>query len=121
MILGSRRIMQISRFQLLAGTEAATLDGELIVGRFGKTPLVIANAARLCEQFANLPERASEILQFTKKYAPLIEPAKIAGDFRFELCTWRAWRQTFRNDWRTVASLSPEDRSEKEWTFPPGS
>jgi hypothetical protein len=114
--------LTISRFELLARTEEAALEGGGVVGRFSKTPLVITNVARICEEFANHPETDAGILRFTKKYAPLVNDAKPDGTFRFELYEWRAWRTTFRNNWKSVVEAPAEyDRGEKTWSFPKGS
>lgn len=114
--------MQISRFELLAETAKANLDGETIIGRFGTAPRVITNEARLCETFANCADTPARILEFTKKYAPLLNPAKPEAEFRFDLSEWRTCHQIFRNNWRSVAEADPEyDRGEKLFAFPQGS
>ena len=114
--------MQISRFQVLARTAEARLEGENIVGRFGTSPRVITNEARLCETFANYADTPAAIREFTRKYAPLLNPAKPETEFLFELSEWRTYHQIFRNNWRSIASADPEyDRGEKLFTFPPGS
>lgn len=111
--------LTISRFELLAGTAEVKLDGETISGTFSNSPLVISNAARVCEHFANFPETASHILRFTKKYAPICEEAEAGKKFHFDIHEWRAWRTTFRNSWKCVAELaSAHDYQEKVWSFP---
>jgi hypothetical protein len=112
----------ISRLESLVGTATAKLEREVIVGRFGESSLVIGNAARLAEEFANCPETPARILTFTTKYAPLLNPAKPEAAFRFELAEWRTCHQIFRNNWRSIAGADPEyDRGEKAFAFPPGS
>jgi hypothetical protein len=116
------RNLTISRFDLLAGTGEAHLEGEMIVGRFAKTPLAITSAARFCEKFANSSETPTQILRFTKKYAPLTDYAKPDEPFRFELCEWRAVRGNFRKSWETVVKFyADSDKDEKSWHIPKGS
>jgi hypothetical protein len=115
-------VLTISRFALPARTANAAIDGDVIVGRFGSAPLVIANAVRLAEEFANCPETPTRILKFTTKYAALLNPAKPEAEFRFELSDWRTYHRSFRNNWRSIAEAAPEyDRGEKLFTFPQGS
>jgi hypothetical protein len=94
--------MQISRFEVLAGTAEAGLLGESIVGRFGNAPLVITNEARLCEAFANSADTPAQILRFTKKYAPLVTAMPGEG-FRFPLHEWLFYRNRFRDEWKGIA------------------
>lgn len=114
-------VLTISRFQLPARTAEAAIEGDTIVGRFGKSPLVITNAVRLSEEFANLPDTPVHILRFTKKFAPLMHHAKPDDKFRFELSEWLGWRKAFRNSWTEVATPPPTERIVKEWLFPKGS
>jgi hypothetical protein len=116
--------LTISRLELLVKTQEAALDGETIVGRFAKIPLAIYKPARLCEEFANSLATPSQILRFTKKYAPLMNSAKPDGAFRFELSEWTIRHQMFRDVWRVLArTLGKEDpqKFEKYWPFPQGS
>ena len=119
--------LEITKFQSLARTETAEIEGEWIVGRFEVKPLVIRKSSVLCEQLANCPDSPAEILKFTRKYAPLVNISMLdsdcaRGEFRFALSEWRAWQTTFRNDWRSVVgSLSEWNEQEKVWSFPKGS
>jgi hypothetical protein len=114
--------MMISRFQLPAGTAEASLAGNSIVGRFGETPLVIKNAARTSEEFANLADTPTAVLRFTRKYAPLMQLAKPGDTFQFELSEWQVYRRIFCNTWKNVATeVPPQERAEKYWLFPKGS
>jgi hypothetical protein len=94
--------MQITRFEVLAGTAEASLDGETIVGRFGHAPLVITNEGRLCETFANCADTLAQVLRFTKKYAPLLT-AEPGERFRFPLREWLSYRNRFRDEWKGIA------------------
>ena len=114
--------LTISRFELLAKTGKARLNGEVIEGTFGDSPLIVRNTARICEEIANCPDSPEAILRFTLKYAPLETPTKSGEKFQFELCEWRAFRKTFRNNWQSVFTvIRGWDRSAKMWSFPKGS
>jgi|SRR5215831_1701360 len=115
--------LSISRFQLLARTDKAELDGEAIVGRYSAEPLVVTSAARLCERVANLHDSPVRILEFTLRYAPLVNTVSAGADFRLELRDWRDWRTRFRNHWDAIVKFSRHmDLQEKHpFDFPRGS
>jgi hypothetical protein len=95
--------MQIKRFEHLAGTAEARLEGEKITGRFGVAPLLITNESRLCETFANSLETPAAILKFSKRYGPLVNVASPGGAFQFQLAEWRGRHQIFCDAWRSIA------------------
>jgi hypothetical protein len=124
--------LPISRFQSLARTETAKIEGDWIVGRFAEKPLLIKDAGLVCTRIANLNDSPSAILEFTRKYGPLVnysmlDPSrtKSAETFRFALSEWRAWRTAFRHNWKSVVEALGNNPSwepdEKEWLFRQGS
>jgi hypothetical protein len=116
--------LRISRFQIVAGTKEAQLDGDTISCQLTTAPLVIRKPVALCEEFANSPDTPSRILRFTKKYAPLSfgNVLKPGDQFVFELDGWQGYQNLFRRAWKrrmsNAGSLGPEIRVLREWEFP---
>jgi hypothetical protein len=105
-------------FRTLAGVRSARVEGDEVIGRWesykgmqwiqardqgksekGLRRTMLVNPAKLAEDFANFPDSAQKILQFTKKYAPLKIVFEVAEEFRFKLAQWRKDQATFRRRW----------------------
>jgi hypothetical protein len=72
--------------------------------------------AKLAEEFANFPDSAGKIVQFTKKYAPLRVEFEVSEAFRFKLDNWRKDQAIFRRMWERhhKKGVGEFDRSGKE-------
>lgn len=114
----------ISRFQLLAGTKEVRIEGDRLIGRFSHNPVVVRNFVRFCEAFANATHSDRDILNFTRKYAPValsVYP-KPGAFFNYEVYEWTGAQVGFRNTWKEVATTTSSiDKGEKKIPLSQGS
>src|SRR5689334_9049686 len=93
----------ITRFMTLAKTGNAHLAGDEVQGRFAdRQPLVIGDATRFCERFANWRDTPEGVIEFTRRYAPLQVDADPGRSFRFAIADWRKWHRTIQWIWKNT-------------------
>jgi hypothetical protein len=105
--------LTIWRFETLAKTESARLEGDCVVGTFAPASrLVLRSIVTICETFANYADDEKSILRFTKRYAPLHLAAAPGEPFRFALSEWRRYQTSFQWLWRKSTPATLPDSKE---------
>lgn len=96
------------RFFTLAGVENIELRGDAVVGQWWHSPgFTSIEDLQDLEDFANWPVSPNKLLQFTKKYGALTEPARADKRFRVTLKDFKDAQNKFRSTWDSLVPSSP--------------